>query len=258
MSASPELASLARDFAADLTRTVRAVVGPECPAFIADTPQTPLPSGSSAVVVRQSPAEGIVLRSGVDPLLTLTVEFRCAWDGHGSYLAVIWSRIAVFPREDVGREPLVRYEYDKAMRSGLPAAHLQVHGSHHALTEVMADAGVGTPRGRRRRASSASGRVPALSQLHFPVGGHRFRPCLEDLLAVLIDEFGIDVPGGDRQAALDALADGREDWRRSQVGAAVRDAPDEAVRVLRELGYVVHWDSSQPEPVGQPERLRAL
>jgi hypothetical protein len=74
----------------------------------------------------------------------------------------------------------------------------------------------------------------------------------------LIDEFGINVPGGNRQAALDALADGRETWRRSQVGAAVRDAPDVAVRVLRELGYEVRWELPDPEPSGQPERLRAL
>jgi hypothetical protein len=33
------------------------------------------------------------------------------------------------------------------------------------------------------------------------------------------------------------LAEGRERWRRRQIGMLVRDAPAEAVRVLRELGY---------------------
>jgi hypothetical protein len=143
VTAAPDLATLAKEFAEDLTRTMRAVVGDDCPPFIADTPDQPQPSGSSATVVRQNPAEGVVLRSGGEPLLTLTVEFRCAWDGHGSYLAVIWSRVAVYPRDDLGKEPLVRYEYIKDMRSGLPVAHIQIHGTHRALTEAMADAGQG-------------------------------------------------------------------------------------------------------------------
>ena len=258
MTSRPDLATLAREFAEDLTRTVKAVVGDDCPPFIADTPELAQPSGSSATVVRQDPAEGITLRSGDQALLTLTVEFRCSWDGHGAYLAVIWSRIAVYPRDDISREPLVRFEYEKNMRSRVPAAHVQVHGTHEALTIIMADAGEGTTRGRRRQASAAGGRAPRLAQLHFPLGGHRFRPCLEDILEVLIEEFGIDVPGGDLNAARETLADGRETWRRSQVGAAVRDAPNEAVRVLRELGYDVNWTQPGPEPEGQPERLRAL
>lgn len=258
MTPRPDLATLAREFAEDLTRTVQAVVGNDCPPFIADTPQLAQPSGFSVAVVRQDPAEGITLCSGDEPLLTLMVEFRCSWDGHGAYLAVIWSRIEVFPRDDIGKEQLVRFEYVKDMRSRVPAAHVQVHGTHEALTELMAEAGSGTKRGRRRQASAAGGKSPRLAELHFPVGGHRFRPCLEDVLEMLIEEFGIDVPGGDLPAARETLADGRETWRRSQVGAAVRDAPNEAVRVLRELGYQIDWEGSGPEPAGQPERLRAL
>jgi hypothetical protein len=82
------------------------------------------------------------------------VEFRCSCDGHGSYLAVIWSRIAVYRRDELGTEPLVRYEYIKDMRSGLPAAHVQIHGTHKALAEAMAVAGEGTTRGRRSAATA--------------------------------------------------------------------------------------------------------
>jgi hypothetical protein len=45
--------------------------------------------------------------------------------------------------------------------------------------------------------------------LHFPRGGHRFRPCVEDILPVLMQAFGV-TPAGDRREALQALADGRE------------------------------------------------
>lgn len=58
---------------------------------------------------------------GEAPILTLTAEFRCTWDGHGQYLAVHWSRIAVYPRDDLGKNPLLRYKYVKDMRSNLPA-----------------------------------------------------------------------------------------------------------------------------------------
>jgi hypothetical protein len=258
VSQSATLANLARDFAADLTRTVRAVAGEDCPKFVADTPEMGDSSASSVVLVFQSPADGICLRVNGEPLLTLTVEFRCAWDGHGAYLAVVWSRIAVYGRDDFSTEPLLRYEYVKDLDDRLPAAHLQVHGVHEALTEIMSGAGTGSVRGRRRQRRVAGGQLPALSQLHLPLGGHRFRPCLEDILAVLVEEFGVMPPHGDRAAALSALADGRETWRRTQVGSVVRDAPDEAVRVLRELGYDVSFPAGRDEPTGQPARLRAL
>jgi hypothetical protein len=61
------------------------------------------------------------------------------------------------------------------------------------------------------------------------------RPCLEDFLHFLVHEFQIDV----LPDTSSVLAEGRERWRRRQVGALVRDAPDEAVRVLEELGYEV-------------------
>ncbi|WP_143517140.1 hypothetical protein [Pseudonocardia sp. MH-G8] len=54
-------------------------------------------------------------------------------------------------------------------------------------------------------------------------------------MAFVLHEFGVD-----RQPdAPHVLREGRERWRRRQIAALVRDAPDEAVRVLRDLGYAV-------------------
>ena len=47
---------------------------------------------------------------------------------------------------------------------------------------------------------------------------------------MLVEEFGVDADDSWRQH----LADGREHWRRVQTCAAVRDAPGEAVAVLRD------------------------
>lgn len=176
---------------------------------------------------------------------------------HLQYLAVFKSQVAVFPRDAVGTTPLVRYEYEKDMREGLPAAHLQVHGTHKALTETLKKAGRGSAKGRRRAKNVAAGHVPELHELHFPLGGHRFRPCLEDILAVLMTEYGV-TPAGVKAEVLEVLADGREAWRRNQLGASVRDAPDVAVRVLTELGYDVTLRPGEKAPIGNRARLRAL
>jgi len=61
------------------------------------------------------------------------------------------------------------------------------------------------------------------------------RPSLEDLLELLIREFGIDAQAGHQ----DALENGREAWRRRQIATLVRDAAEEAVRVLQENGCAV-------------------
>ena len=118
------------------------------------------------------------------------------------------------------KEPLLRLHFVRAPRSQ-PSAHWHVHAERGAFSAILALAG-------KRNAHS-------LGSLHLPVGGGRMRPALEDLLEFLVRECGVDpAPGWEA-----ALAAGRERWRRHQIGALVRDAPDEAVRVLQENGYVV-------------------
>ncbi|NDK32452.1 hypothetical protein [Nesterenkonia haasae] len=60
------------------------------------------------------------------------------------------------------------------------------------------------------------------SKVHLPVGGHRFRPTLEDVLEMLINDFGIDHK---KDSARRAIRDGRRNFRLGQVSAAATDAP---------------------------------
>ena len=83
-------------------------------------------------------------------------------------------------------------------------------------------------------------------------GGHRFRPCLEDVLEALANEFGIDVKDGWREA----IREGREEWRRMQLRAAVRDAPRDVAEVLRSMGYEV-IDPAEP-PADRLDRLQSF
>ena len=235
------LALAAGQFAADLTETVRAVVGQDLAEFRATAAPPDL------IAVHQQPDTGIPLLAGGKPLIVLKARFWCHLGRVDGHLKVEHSDFKVFP---VGQDrplPLVRYEFLEAPSGTQPAAHVQFHATHDQLQRAMAGAGSATRRGRRVAAATAQGARPDTANLHFPVGGRRFRPCLEDVLEMLIDEFGIDHLAG----AKDALRDGREAWRRIQVAAAVNDCPESAISELERLGYSVIPPGT---PIGRPKR----
>ena len=117
-----------------------------------------------------------------------------------------------------------------------PAAHIHVPAHRGALTPLLSQSGHPHPHD--------------MSSLHIPVGGSRFRPCLEDFIQFVISECQFDARDGWRAH----VADGRERWRRRQIATVVRDAPEEAVRVLRELSYAV--ERADPPPAELPKALR--
>jgi hypothetical protein len=118
-----------------------------------------------------------------------------------------------------------------------PSAHIQVHGHRGALSHLLSQAGHATPHD--------------MSALHIPVGGHRFRPCLEDFIQFLIAECKFD---SKRQWRSQVEA-GRARWRLRQAAAVSRDVPEVAARVLRSLGYSV-TAPSEPPPEPSPKVLR--
>lgn len=67
--------------------------------------------------------------------------------------------------------------------------------------------------------------------IHFPLAGARFRPCLEDVIELLINEFGVNAQPGWQNA----IRCGRIAWRHIQLAAAVRDDPETARSALQEL-----------------------
>jgi hypothetical protein len=245
------LEAKAREFATELTNTVRSAFGPMVRPFHARALQG---EGQQAVSVRQEPATGIPLTVGGDPVLTLTATYRCEWDRATTYLAVNSSTLKVFDGAQASGEPLFRYDYLRNVHGDQAGAHVQVHGHRDALTFVMTRCGTKTKSSKTLTEQIASGTAPSMKQLHFPLGGSRFRPCLEDVLDMLVRQFGVDARDGWREA----LASGRERWRRTQTGAAVRDAPEVAARVLRSLGYDVRLQSGTPTPGDNLDRLREL
>lgn len=209
-------------------------------AFVGQTvPFKATRSGSRFVV--SDDTHGVVIPVGSGATLTLEVNYRCELDGAGIYLKVLSSKVAVYAGSRPKGDPLFRFDYVHNQGDGLPAGHLHVHAHRDQFTRMMTLAALsGAP--RRQVEPGSELEAARMSKIHFPTGGHRFRPTLEDVLQLVEQEFGAS-PGPTWHQV---LRQNRVEWRRNQTGAAVRDCPSEAVRVLQELGYTVEAPESGP------------
>ncbi len=167
-------------------------------------------------------------------LARLKIDVWCCLDSYQQFLAVEESTYQLIAQVD--RAPIMRFEYERGATSK-PRAHVQVHAHRGALSHLLSQARHPTPH--------------SMESLHLPVGGDRFRPCLEDVIEFLVVECRFDYREGWR-AASEA---GRERWRRMQTRTAVRDSPSEAAAALRALGYTV----AAPEtPNGAQDNLTRM
>ncbi len=175
------------------------------------------PGGKKFVVRLEGERLDLLIDAKVAGYLGFSMDQQL--DRSGRYLKTTGSKITVWSKLD--KTPLVRLEYSADMRSA-PIAHWQIHAERGAMSyHAISPSRVGKPH--------------EYSSLHFPVGGERFRPCLEDVIQFLIEDCGVDsLPGWK-----DTVEDGRENWRRMQLRSVVRDAPEDAASVLRHLGYEV-------------------
>ncbi|MFD9421559.1 MULTISPECIES: hypothetical protein [unclassified Streptomyces] len=218
------LVELAAGFADQLTDLTRGVLGADTPRFHA------INMGSK---IRVSPIrddevmQRIPVSIGGEPRLSLMARFYCCWDGSSTFMATDQADVHVF-YEGVP-DPLLRYEYVRNSKEP-PGAHVQVHAHRDEMAYLLRLADRGRPKQGLRR-----DKLPRLSEIHFPVGGHRMRPSLEDVLLFLHREFAIDTAPGWKTVIERHL----RIWRTMQLKTAVRDAPDVAARVLRQLGYTV-------------------
>jgi hypothetical protein len=237
----------AEAFAAELTETFHGVLGDTCPAFVAEA--SPNKRRKTRVAVHTEDNSSVRLSVDGSHCLSLLVSFDCEWDTPGTYLAVRNAKFHVLTADEKGA-PLFRYEFtDSGGR--VPAAHLHVHAHRDEMLFALFRGGHGKPKVRAEAVEGRSPRAePRLSDVHFPLGGIRMRPSIEDFLQMLRFEFGIDV----EQGFQDVLNEGRARWRRRQIGASVRDAPAVAARVLREMGFEVR----EPESGCPPERTERL
>ncbi|MGO1544492.1 MAG: hypothetical protein ACTHXA_09155 [Gulosibacter sp.] len=197
-------------------------------------------SAPGVISMTTNDPNGIELQVDQKTRMRLEIDLQLIPDSRGRWLKVLRSSYAVVP-EGAGN-PFFRYDY-LSDPHGIPGAHINVHAHRDDLIAALIPRGK-SPRSKRRRKDFVeSGSLPRVSAFHFPVGGARFRPSLEDILEVAIDEFGLDC----REGYLDALMDGRRRFRLRQLAASIRDSPEHASEALRELGYEVSAPANAPE-----------
>lgn len=208
--------------------------------------------GSARMSVASAARGGIELQIDQTPRLQLAVDYELVMSPTSQRATVLRSAFRVRPWQ-VAR-PLFTVDYIRDASSNIPAAHYNVHFDHDAVTDQLLRAGA-SRRGKVHKKKATAGSQPRLADLHFPVGGHRFRPCLEDVIDMLWAEFGIDM----RPTARGAIEEGRARWREMQLRAAVSDYPAAAIEELRELGYEVAWiRPGVPEPDTRRDRIHAM
>ncbi|WP_295627423.1 hypothetical protein [uncultured Corynebacterium sp.] len=163
-------------------------------------------------------------------LYDVRVEYRTGFDRLERFPTVLYSTFQI----RAAGKPAIRFEYERD-KSNVPAAHIHVHGVGGLLSPgLMKNGKKGSPNGDWQN-------------LHLPVGGHRFRPSLEDFLYFVIDECGFRGRAGWENTLLES----RESWLDKQCSAATRDAPDVAAEALRDLGYEVTPPSPTDPPPGR-------
>ncbi len=148
----------------------------------------------------------------------LGLAFRLGPDAENKHLMVRSSVAGFFMDADLD-QPLMHYDYERDKGDGYPEAHLQVEAESEAWSVLCDRVGLGER---------------PLAKLHFPVGGRRFRPTVEELIEFLVAEVRVEARPG-WEAKVEA---GRERFEERQLRAAIRRRPEWALDQLRNLGHL--------------------
>lgn len=161
----------------------------------------------------------------------IRVVYRLRLDDEHEYLTVNSSAFGVYGDAEA-EGCLCRFDYERG-KPDYPDAHLQIYGT----SEVLDDWPVGNVEDHGEDCkpdcdlSHDGTPTRKLGDLHIPAGGRRYRPIVEDLAEFLIvEKLTTGRPGWRRQ-----IEEGREDWRRIQLKAAVRRDPDTAREALAQI-----------------------
>lgn len=155
----------------------------------------------------------------------LAVRYSVGADRKKQFLKVLSSKFEL----RVHTAPGIRFEFESTYNRK-PAAHVHFSGIGGLLSPALMR-NYASQTGRKKKEF----RHGEISKLHFPVGGHRFRPSLEDFLYFVIEECGfLALEGWETR-----LRKTREVWLDTQLRAAVRDHPEVAAESLTAMGYVV-------------------
>lgn len=148
------------------------------------------------------------------PRAFLHVMHTLVLDEEQRNLTVEQSSYGLYLAEDLSG-CVFHYDYIRQPDNVYPPAHLQVEGNSPGLDELY----------------ERVGRTGKLGGLHFPVGGRRFRPSLEEIVEFLV----IEGLAESRRGWEAAVEEHRAWYHRVQLKAAVRRDPEAARKALAEV-----------------------
>ena len=221
------LEAAAQDFVSSLNKVIDAAIGTSV-RFIAESKE----NGERARIEASHSFGRFtafpLLRPGDDekaPVLLLTARYTVEMTSDEKHLQVVTSAIGLWVDVTGKRKrhrPLVRLEYNRDPRvAGQPAAHVHLHANSPEMAWLYGSSG--QP-------------APDLHALHFPVGGRRFRPTLEEFLLFLDREkLFTNFKTNWKHEVRRSL----REWSDRQAAATVNRHPQIAADVLKQLGYTL-------------------
>ncbi|WP_306205972.1 hypothetical protein [Actinoplanes sp. RD1] len=215
--ARSDLERRARRFAETVQHLLNSTVADHVNVQAAATSDAGVFSVGPGLSARNPRARPVKMRTA-DPTVPvfLDVFFMLSLDTEGEFLTVRSSSFGVRGAPDEA-QAWFHYDYERD-KAGYAEAHLQIVGRHEKLERAMS-----TLSRRRKR--------KGLGDMHFPVGGRRFRPALEDVIESLIEEELVEPKEGWEKE----LERSRREFRDIQLRAAIRRAPDVAGQALADL-----------------------
>lgn len=201
--------------------------------------------------IRNKSDNGVALQAEKQNLVFLKYDYLCFMDDD-SFLTVSESSISVTASNKT--EPFFHYDYLRNPESGeIPTAHINIHAANDDLVRTMLQCGSKNRGKKRRKGFIERGAFPTVSTLHFPVGGNLFRPSLEDVIQMIICEFGIDVSDNWDKVIMES----RQEYRIRQFKALVREHPEIAAAELQRLGCELEVETLPAPHNGALDRLTA-
>lgn len=175
----------------------------------------------------------LYLGKGRSERASISCEYDLCVNSTGKHLAVDSSSFKVEFKANKRPVPIVRFEYERQARNK-PVQHFQFHAESLPLAILLARAG---------RYDIAAQQ----QDVHFPMGGHRYRVCLEDVIELVIREFNAESnPEWETR-----VRDGRRKFRERQTDTIIRKNLGRSVEMLEELGFKIE----PPQEFEFPERL---
>lgn len=234
----PPIYSQASEFANTITDIAQLFGGHDTARYQSDVVSGP----SGWLVEIHNNQEGFTLTTDEAANFLVQASWSCSSDHRGQWLKVERSTFGVF-RSDLPTRPLFRYDFQSDYSDRLPKAHIHFQADHPDMktSQAILDTqdslrhfGTGSRRARNRSKHTKQVNV---SDLHFPVGGTRFRPSLEDVLLMMIEEYGVVPENGSPTDAVEHLRSSMLEWRKSQARAVIRDMPTLAMDYFQSRGF---------------------